>query len=244
MTRINYVAAFYIGPNRRYDKYIARQQQDPAFLLRYHLELLATCRDTDITMGTFMFNDDLTEDVRQTLQDTVNSYNLPMASQILYRPNNGYSYGAWNDAVVTNINEADYFMLIEDDYIPDAADFYKVFVERITDETPFCCMYVGPAPEWANSKKHACSSNGMLQGKAARKVIEQYGEPFKWYRSNALEEAWRTQTDFLDYFTELGYDFRDCLDEYSVHQYNCQNNQLFIFGVEGARSPILPIIFD
>ena len=241
---INYIVAFYIGPNRGYPNYVRKLQQDPAFLLKHHLELLSTCKDTDITLCTFVFNDDISEDIKQVLSDTVDSYNLPMAFELIYRSNNGYSYGAWNDAIVKNIDRADYFMLIEDDYVPDSNDFYNIFLERITDEVPYCCMYVGNGPDWSNFKKHACSSNGMLQGKATRKIIEQRGEPFKWYRSNTVESAWKTQCDFFDYFTELDYDLRDCLDEYSVMQYNCSQGFINISGIPDSRCPILPIIFD
>jgi hypothetical protein len=233
---INYIAVFYIGPNRTYKSYQAKFDIDPLYFFKIHLDFLSTC-NADIKLSTFVFNDDISQDLKSEIHKLAEQSEI--ANEIVFRQNGGFSYGAWNDIIKKNINDFDYFFMIEDDYIPDAPDFYIPFQNKITDSIPYCCTYIGIL----NGIRHAASSNGMIQAKACKDILSKYQEIFKVDLSNSLHQAWQTQLTFLDYLTEQNYDITDIIDLYSVqHALNCNTNDVRIFGQQDSRCLILPIL--
>lgn len=129
--KINYIVAFYIGKNRGYDHYKHKFVYDPLFFVREHVKFVETCNSN--IFPTFVFNDDIPDSIKTDIID------LCPNIEIIFRPNNGFSYGAWNDAIIKNIDLYDYFFIIEDDYIPTSADFCEPFLNKISDIVPYVC---------------------------------------------------------------------------------------------------------
>jgi hypothetical protein len=236
MYTVNYVAAFYIGPNRP-TPYIKAFEKDPMHFVRIHKEFLDTCEGTHITGATFMFNNDIGIDLMGRISYYLLQCKIPI--KVIFRPNGGYSYGAWNDAIKDSVNDFDYFFMIEDDYIPDATDFYKPFVERITDDTPYVCGYVGVDM----GVVHAAHSNGIITGSACKKVLENNTDLFVFVQTDRLQDGWESQRNFLSKFTNIGYKITDITDRYLTrHMMDCYTNRVVEFGVRDGRCLIQPIV--
>lgn len=236
---INYIPVFYIGPNRDYVSYQEKFRTDPMFFAKTHVNFLNRCVDTSIQKATFVFNDDISDELKFLATETVAQIKT-MDAEVIFRKNGGYSYGAWRDMIKKNLNDFEYFFLIEDDCIPLETNFYEHFVERCTTEYPFVCTFVS---ECKPGKLHAASSNSIIRADICKKIFEKYGEIFLVNESTKLHDAWDTQMNFLNLFTESGYGMRDILDKYSTpHNLNCNINDIRTFGNPEFPHNIVPII--
>jgi hypothetical protein len=236
MYSINYIAAFNIGPNRP-GPYVEAFQTDPLCFIRIHRDFLNTCIGRNITMGTFVVNDDIDDHIKQQILDCAQECSVPIT--VVFRENGGYSYGAWNDVIKNTINDYDYFFMIEDDYIPDASDFYIPFVDRIDETTPYVCGYVGVDMGIV----HAAHSNGIIAQQACKKVLETNQELFVVNPTPTLEHAWDCQRNFLNHFTNLGYKITDITDNHLTrHMMDCYNIRISEFGNPNGRCLLQPII--
>lgn len=240
---INYIVAIYIGKrgithegDLGYIQYHEKFKVDPLFFAKIHRDFLSSCQNSKITKASFVFNDDISDDIKKMALEEIKLTNMDY--EIIFRKNNGYSYGAWNDTILKNINDYDYFFMIEDDCIPLETDFYEYFIECCTLETPIVATYVNPNPPI-----HAASSNSIVRADVCREILNKTGKLFFVNNSNSLPDAWDTQTYFFKYFMENGYKMRDILDKYSTpHALNCRINHVVIFGNKENPHCIVPII--
>lgn len=234
--KIHYIVVNYIGPNRGYASYQNLFKTDPLMMFNKHIEFLKTV-DKEVVSATFVFNGDLDPNLKNQLKEFT-EFSVP--SVIGYYNGPGFSYGAWNEVMKRRLDNCDYFFLIEDDYLPTRPDFYEPFVERCTDESPYVCSYV---EERSPGQFCASSSNGLIKAKQCREMLERHGEIFAELNCNTTVEAWHTQINFLNYFTNAGYKMRDILDEYRTnHMLNCNNNTIVSFGNPNAPTLLEPII--
>ena len=110
--RINYIIACYFGTRRFYNKnYI----EDNFYYVKKHLKFFKNFKDKNIQQITFVINGNIEN--LQIFQDLLSSF-CDIDYEIINRPNIDYSYGAWEEAIIKNLNKFDYFMLMEDDYAP------------------------------------------------------------------------------------------------------------------------------
>jgi hypothetical protein len=136
------------------------------------------------------------------------------------RPNTGFSYAAWNDAInqcVENREDFSHYMLMEDDYIPARSDFLDVFLSKMDDNVGFVCHKLSHEALSAifTTQIHAGISNGLLLGQAAREAYETYGSALCMYKHNNAEYDWSSiqlQIHFLDFVTKSGYTITDPAD--------------------------------
>lgn len=234
---VNYVVVNYIGPNRSYANYQRKFSEDPLFLARQHLNFLKNC-ENNITHATFVFNHDLCEDLKIKILDEYKLDN--MIVDVVFYDGLGYSYGAWNYVIKRDLLDFDYFVLIEDDYIPTDVDFYKPFISRMDEKTPYVCTLVEVKPD---GRDCASSSNSVIRSDSCKAILESYGDVFAELSAQDLPSAWHTQLNFLNHFTAHGFVMRDILDEYSTpHMMNCDINHIVYFGNVDYPALIVPIV--
>jgi hypothetical protein len=237
--KVNYITVIYIGPNRDYASYQDKFKNDPMFFARHHVDFLNRCENSKVELATFVFNDDMPNELKQLAIDTVSQIKT-MRVEIVFRTNVGFSYGAWNDMIKKNINDFDYFFLIEDDYVPVETNFYEDFVDRCTLEYPFVSTYVD---NYEPGKFCASCSNSMIRADVCKIILEKYNELFLVTLSDRLQDAWHTQMNFLNLFTQSGYGMRDILHKYSTpHNSNCHINKITVFGNKDFPPMLVPII--
>lgn len=233
---VHYVVVFYIGPNRNYTSYQHLFRTDPLMMFRKHVDYVNSS-SSHLQSATFVFNHDLDQQIKDQV-DNFQNFQKPV--EIHYFDGPGFSYGAWNEVIKKKINDYDYFFLIEDDYIPTRPDFYQPFVDRCNDRCPYVCSYV---EEKSPGKFVASSSNAIIQAEQCRLIYSKYQDVFAELNCYNLPQAWHTQTNFLNFFTQEGYVMADVLDQYkTLHMLNCNINQLVSFGNANAPALIEPII--
>lgn len=227
---INYIVAVYLG-NHGSDFVNKLLQADKYHFIKKHLECLSKYKVDDITKVTFVVNQHEEKEDLEILKISQNQLlNIPI--EVVFRENTGYSYAAWNKGVTDSIknNESfDYYFLIEDDYIPNCDYFYQPFIDAVKENTAFVSQV------WRTN--HAAISNGLLVGKAADKILENYPTVFNVNTENtSYYTGVCNQVNFLSYAKDLGMNFTDvCETSLQVYLhvnhfcfYGCVNSDVLI----------------
>jgi hypothetical protein len=235
VNKINYIPAFYIG-ERKHSGYAKELQNNQLIMVEKQIEAL---NKTDIQFVTFAFNlDDIT--MSQEIEEKIKSYNINFNYECYFRQNKGCSYGAWNDVIIKNLNDFDYFFIIEDDFIPIVKDFYVPFIERSSYEIPYVCEFTDS--EW-KGLPHASIPHGIMRSDACKFIYEKYGNVLKTYeQDNRLETFYKIQMECYEYFINEGFGITDILDAYSAPFMSSPTRTVTIFG--DPKNPVLldPII--
>ena len=87
--------------------------------------------------------------------------------EVINCPNQYQSYGQWLNAIEMFVDEYDYFILIEDDYIPNIDNFDSKLIE-IYEEGTFLCSMISK-----NIIEHCGISNGIISSKTIKDLIKQ-----------------------------------------------------------------------
>jgi hypothetical protein len=235
MYTINYITAFYIGNLRRHT-YVEQFEIDPLYFIRIHKNFLDTCVGTHIAMGTFVVNDDIDEDVKNQIVEFVKDCKIP--TTVIFRENHALSYGAWNDTIINSIDGYDYFFMLEDDYAPDANDFYIPYIEKIDGNVQYVCGLVIQNP------LHAAHSNGVISKEACKKILETNPTIFSHLVGKDKPASWTTQLNFMSYYSNAGYVMEDITDKYFLKHMADHLDKMVTdeYGVPNARCLIPPIL--
>lgn len=234
MNKINYIPAFYIG-NRVHTDYNNNIKQNPLILVEKHIEAL---KNTEINLVSFVFNlDDLS--IANELEDKIKKYNINFNYECIFRQNMGCSYGAWNDVIIKNLDDFDYFFIIEDDFIPTNPEFYKPFVQRCSDKYPYICEFTDVT--WTGLP-HPSIPHGIIQAKSCREIYKKYKNILKIYNdNNNLETFYKIQRECFEYFINENFGIKDILDEYSAPFMSSPTRQITIFGNPSNPSLLTPV---
>lgn len=225
---IHYVVAVYLGPRR------LNHGLDPFHFTRQHLKFL---QNSNCTQVTFVCNQ-YEYQYDKWLPIIVHEANLPMPANVVFRNNIDCSYGAWEYAVIQQINQNfDYHFLIEDDFIPTNQNFAHHFIQKMKPNVAYTCskLFLHPL--------HPAVSNGLLSHQIAQKMFQEKRKIFKlnhavgtskpivvgirgvpWplpnhrriQRGLDYSACERNQMHFLDFFKEKGYDLDHVADLMSV----------------------------
>jgi len=242
-TKVNYIAAFYIGSNRTFPYYQKAFKEDPLCFVRKHVEFSDYAEN--IERFSFVFNDDIEEELKKEIIGITRGKNI----ELLFRPNSGYSYGAWNDVVKRNLNNFDYFFLIEDDYMPNFTNFSLPFIQRMKDNVAYVCSLMVEIsndidkmiPVDAGKFKHPSISNGMLSAAASRRVLEKYNSLFRLQDGVTREIGYWNQTYYLKNFTDIGFEVVDTTDEFCSPFLNTASGEVKIYGNPEHPPLLFPI---
>lgn len=242
--RVNYIVAGYIGPVRPYPHYQKLFKNNPLYFFEKHFNFIKDFK-TEELFTTFVFNDDIDIEIKNKLTEyTSENY------EIIFRKNSGFSYGIWNDIITKNLNEFDYFFLIEDDYIPARRDFLDHFKKRCVDNVAFVCGLIDHASHQKYpllvSKNESdfpfpSISNGLLSGEASLHVFNIHNTIFKINLNTDYGSAYENQILFCKHFTDLGYKIIDILDEFKSPYNNANAVDLVMYGKNDYDALITPI---
>lgn len=242
-SKVNYVAAFYIGSNRTFPYYQEAFKQDELCFIRKHIEFSDYAENID--RFSFVINDDISEELKREIIQLTRGRNI----ELLFRVNSGYSYGAWNDVVKRNLNDFDYFFLIEDDYLPNFTNFSLPFIQRFKEDTAYVCSLMveisneinDMVPKDLGTFKHPSISNGMLSASAAKKVLEKNNVIFRLQSGHTKEIGYWNQTYYLKNFTDMGFDIIDTTDEFCSPYLNTSTGEVKIYGNPEHPPLLFPI---
>lgn len=165
MCKTAYIIATYGG--QRLSGKIAERE----LYLREHLQQLTEVQHNIDTIIVIV-NTDKTEarsftQYIESLPDTIGNSKLIVER----RENIGLSYGAFNHVFKGHVSEFDYFILLEDDYIP-VEDNFDTNLIRLIEERPatvYLCALIG----WKTDKKEGDPHAAMAYGIMGRRIIQQ-----------------------------------------------------------------------
>lgn len=201
MPRINYVCTLWTGP-RRTD---GDKPPDAWHYLVHQLEALEA-RLHDLAQITFVLNR-YTDERNGSILGLIPSSLQDTPVVVHTRPNVGLSYGAFNCAF-ENDPTFDYYIFIEDDYVPVIDNFDEILFGLFVDDRRdpmlgyLCTHYAAPHPEYG---PHAAIANGLISREALQAIqplVIPDGEPYK------------TQIAFSRAFEKAGYGVRDFSHKY------------------------------
>ncbi len=128
--------------------------------------------------------------------------------------NNNISYGSWSDAYGAYHEKFDYYIFMEDDYIPARPNFDTILVDTLKEkQCHYLCIFVSPSRCRNDNIPHAGVTVGVCESAAMEVIWRKYGsllsEDFKdWH--------WWNQMNFSYPYHYCGFKIDDCSDEYVV----------------------------
>lgn len=227
---IHYVIACYLG-DRRYNIY-----NENSMVLRKHLESVSKFI-YGISKITVVLNYNDIDEVRNAEEIVKEFKHLPI--HFMSRENVGYSYAAWEHAVISSIgDDTEFYVLIEDDYVPAMTKFYQPFIDKLKDDDnlAYVCSVVLPS----GGKRHCAISNGVLKKSLAKDVIIRTGKLFTIAGGGGYHNAEETQLNLLDNIEKCGYMFDEVGLEF-CHEFSDSKNKIFL-GNESGKKLIVPLM--
>jgi hypothetical protein len=203
--------------------------------------IAASASLSDIQKITFAVNtSDVHRDgpmVEKAYADSRNA--LVPKTQLVIRPNCGFSYGAWQEVIHSEAEENNDFFLIESDYLP-SGEFLVPFKAELTSDHGFVAQKISSAPF-----PHASVSNGYLSSNWAKIATKSFGTVFSIYpfllgRADYLIGC-ENQLTFLNFIRELGGKVTEISPNLSCLFWNSDLEKVVELGRSGGWSPIRPI---
>lgn len=252
MKRFDYIVAFYLG-HRRSTFYNTLGKENKLFLIQQHIKYLQT-QPEGLNNIYFVFN---TDSSTSHLSEEVETYikTIPLDINIIFRNNINFSYGAWEEVIIENINNSttsDYAFLIEDDYIPTSRDSIGPFIERIQEE-----KNIGYVAQLVNANSiaglhndasiqhHAAISNGLLNYSAAKDALKKYSSVFLLNPSKRNYDGgvWN-QLHFLNYIITSDYLLLGMEDKYLHPFFELKFEDIIFYGNKEGKILVTPILSD
>ena len=142
-------------------------------------------------------------------------YDIPEDNriQIVDCENKYFSYGQWLTALKRYVDDFDYHILIEDDYVPACDNFDEKLID-LYEEGTYLCSLAGDDKSF-NLPFHCRISNGIISSKTIKKIIKTV-DFNDWFDSNY-------QLNFSKYLLDNNIGLKDYKDEYRVTFFSLGN---------------------
>ena len=228
---VTYISVFYMG---------ARRSAGPACHVKEHLDFLSSV-NAPVDKVVLVLNAESKDDIINFAKEVRPYKPYYTKLSVIVRQNQDFSYGGWNSAIDASIKAgeiSDYF-LMEDDYVPDTADFLDRFYEKMGPKVAYVC----PKILNGHGQPHAAHSVGLLNGAVARLMVERHGSPLLIAPAHNYPGVEWNQVHFLDNMTTRGYQIQDISDRHSV-PFSDLNRKIIELGVENAIAPIVPVGYN
>lgn len=213
--KVNYIIVWFLGERR------VKSVADPRYFIHRHLQFLQD-NNIDVARVTVVLNTD-SEAEEALARETLKEYDNYYTELVFFaRPNEGFSYSGWNDAIVKCIDDGEdftHYFLMEDDYAPGTTDFIDQYESKMVSDVGYVCQKLSDPTlsKIFNTQIHAGVSCGLLAADAARDAYRVFGSPLKTYTTKRYDwDSLLAQVHFLDNITNLGYRIVDSSDFSSV----------------------------
>ena len=212
--KINYIIATWSG--KRVKKVDEVYYEN---VLKKHIEKLSKTKH-NLTQITVMRPQN---DIRNSYYDFETLPNMVIEEC----PNEYFSYGQWVRAANKYVDDFDYFIFIEDDYVPDCDNFDHKLIELYVEDTYLCSK----AAKLTSKIHHCAISNGIISSKTYKKVIEKQSMP-EWFAKFKERDF---QIGFSKYLVDNGVSLVDYSDNYMV-TFHEQNFQIKDYSGENVKN--------
>lgn len=205
MKKTNYVIATWSG---------TRRAPNNDYLKNHLLKLLSLKHDlSQITIVKPIF-----EGYNKSYYDVENIIDKFDCDVVILEKNNnlGQSYGQLFFAFEKFGDNFDYYIFIEDDYIPNINNFDSLLLKEYTSKNfeGYLCSYAGITKDYPDG---GCAvSNGIISTDYIKKIYTKF--PNVLEKINA-PEGWMCHVNFANLIFESGLSFRDFASNYRVPYY-------------------------
>jgi hypothetical protein len=238
--KINYIIASWEG--YRLNKSLNGEYYNN--VLKNHLNILNNTLNniSQITIMKPIMN--INHDFYYNNDNTYYNINLNDKIKIIENENKYQSYGQYLRAVELFIDDFDYFIFIEDDYVPGTDNFDEKLL-NIYEEGSYLCSKLDNY-DLTNSHTHCTISNGFISKKTIAPIIKNinyyswlhnYGKNFpqKVYSENNYQIA------FSRYLLENGITLKDYSNHYIVEFFDRGNVSYFTNNPAATERIFAPI---
>lgn len=193
--RVNYLIATWAGARYNPSKDYLKIHLKRLFELHHNLDQITVIRP----LGSD--NDDFYDVGEEMLSKIV----------ILNRPDNDRSYGQFIYAYEQYRDQFDYYIICEDDYVPNIDNFDQILVGLINKKNvDYLCGKWGT--QCRQDPPRCIMNQGIVRSSAFKTMLERCSPKFP----KMGPEDGTEQQLFADYFTNNGLNIADYSDEYSV----------------------------
>jgi len=203
MPTVNYVVAMWTGTRAHED---TRARVDRTFFMREHIRALEALEHS-LDQITVVLAEGGDAEADAFIKSIDRIGDTPV--KVLVRENTGYSYASWNHAFETFRDAFDYYILIEDDYIPWADGFDEILVAHAKEKNTYVCSLA------TRGGRHGAISNGIVPSKVWEKV-----HPAPFAHGSETRNGNDSQRQWTMWFAEKGFWVKDHTDTHSSPFWN------------------------
>jgi len=204
--KINYVIATWSG-----DRVKPVNREYYLNVLKNHLKVLSNT-ENNINQITIM-------KPKNNIQNRYYNIELTDKIKVVECENRFQSYGQYLQALEIFINDFDYFIFIEDDYVPATSNFDTKLIELYEEGS-----YLGAqlnVDDMSHPYAYCSISNGIISSNSVRKIIKtiDYNEWLLQFRKRIPDWTWNGrnyQIAFSRYFLENGIVLKEYAKKYCV----------------------------
>jgi hypothetical protein len=232
----DYIVCFYFGERR---VVITNELllSDKYFFVKKHLDFIKNNKSVlnDINNIILVINNSTDEDLKSVTK-IKNKYSFSNKIIVIGRGNLNYSYGAWNDGLINQIESntpSTHAFLCEDDYVPCNENFHRKFIEIFDTDTVYVCQLF--------ENNHAAISNGFISYSIIKEFYNTTKQLFVLSNDTNYYSAEINQINFLNNFKN--YKCVDICEKY-YSKFLCAKENIKIYGNTNGEEIIKPIMND
>lgn len=224
-TKTCYISVFYLGHRRIFQKEIDEKfgysltSKDRFEYLHTQITYLSKVKH-NLDKIFFVFNLDTTHlSYIGTINDMVPRKIQGTPTEVIFRENKGFSYGAWDDIFEQNRNNFDYFIFNEDDYVFVKDNFDKYLVDKFNSypDAGYICPFVKESIGGHNYKKHTAHSTGISSKEVLNKIWDTNGYLVNYTDSpNFYPDGEVIQCNWGHSFIKNGFNIYDIRDDFRL----------------------------
>lgn len=220
--KINYIIGTYLGPKRM-------MTMDGIGLVRKHLDQLTKLKHNIDKIYIVMPPAGNTDLMFEVVKEFPN-----LNTEIMIRddenPNKGFCFGSWNYCLWKTADEADYSVLVLDDYIPVMDNFDSILLKYFDNEkVVYVCQLhkistpLGPY----GGEEGGIIGNGIFKNKVFKKCGGFYLATNFTSTGESYHDAAVTQSSFMKNIVKMGYEIRDTIKDYKAFMDRTKKISLF-----------------
>ena len=238
------IISFYLGQRRKVPKIY---DHDRLIYLKKQIEYLEKI-DHNLTTIVLSFN--LDYDDIDIINEYINKIPKKISNsdvEIVFRKNNGFSYGAWTEFTLKNLEKYDYFIYNEDDYffIQDNFDDYLIDTFNKYVNCGYLCLISREPMEWNNFNKHAGFSSGITSKEKIKIVFDEF-EKISKIQGNSYNFGESIQINFTNCFVKKGLNIYDVRQSYRVPFSTTVENEpdIIYFFDYNEKNLLIPLVLE
>lgn len=159
--------------------------------------------------------------------------------EILDRKNEMVAYGSWSDAYAKYRKTFDYYILMEDDYVPVKDNFDSILINMLNDKKAgYLGAFLSTTSCVPDGRKHMGVTNGIASSEAMEAVFLKFGSLMAQYVEPMY---WLNQINFSLAFLDAGFTLADWSEKFRVPFWYAQGASMMDFAPNAADEIIAPL---